>query len=55
MFFMCSFPLAAGLLAIMAWTILTLLRMFLDMRASATAGDAITARRARRQAAKQTP
>lgn len=46
MFFFCSFPMIAGFVAILLWGIVVVLRLALDIRASATAGEAIAARRA---------
>jgi hypothetical protein len=53
MFFMCSFPLVAGLVTLLVWAMITLLRMGLEMRVSATAGENIAAQRAQKMARKQ--
>ena len=53
MFFTCSFPLVAGVVVIFAWAGITALRLAMDMRVSANAGDAIRAKRLERMAAKK--
>jgi hypothetical protein len=53
MFFTCSFPLIAGVLAIFLWASITVLRLGLVMRESARAGDEIKARRLQRMAAQK--
>lgn len=54
-FFMCSFPLVSGLGVILLWTMITLLRLALDMRNSAGAGEAIAYERQNREAARKKP
>jgi len=55
MMFMCSFPMVVGLLVILAWGMITLMRLGFDMRQAATAGELITVRRMERIAAKKRP
>ncbi len=54
-FFMCSFPMVAGFLAIFIWTMITLLRLGLNMRAAAEAGESIARKRIERAAARKKP
>ncbi|HVT80307.1 MAG TPA: hypothetical protein VHM90_06585 [Phycisphaerae bacterium] len=52
MFFMCSFPLIAGFVAIFVWAMVTLLRLNFNLRAAAVAGETITLRKSERAAAR---
>jgi len=52
MFFMCSFPMIAGFVAIFLWAMITLLRLNFNLRAAAVAGETITMRKAERAAAR---
>ena len=45
-FFFCSFPMILGFLAVYAWSIVVVLRTSFQVRASAVAGESITAKRA---------
>ena len=53
MFFMCSFPMIAGILLILLWAVVTLLRLGLNLWISANAGETITTLRRQRTAARQ--
>ena len=46
MFFFCSFPMIGGFLVIFAWSIVVVLRTSFELRASAVAGESISAKRA---------
>jgi hypothetical protein len=46
MFFFCSFPMIGGFLAVLAWSMVVVLRTSFELRASAVAGESITAKRA---------
>jgi uncharacterized protein (DUF983 family) len=46
MFFFCSFPMIGGFLAIFAWSMVIVLRTAFELRASAVAGESISAKRA---------
>jgi hypothetical protein len=52
MFFTCSFPMMGGLLVIFFWATVTLVRLALNLRLSARAGDEIVALRTQRMAAR---
>jgi hypothetical protein len=53
MFFTCSFPMIGGLLVIFFWAMVTLLRLALNLRLCAKAGDEIVALRTQRMAARE--
>jgi hypothetical protein len=46
MFFFCSFPMIGGFLVAFAWSIVVMLRTSFELRASAVAGESISAKRA---------
>ncbi|MGN6369755.1 MAG: hypothetical protein ACTHN5_15965 [Phycisphaerae bacterium] len=46
MFFFCSFPMIGGFLAIFVWSMVVVLRTAFELRASAEAGESISAKRA---------